>query len=75
MAADRQPGESPLPLNQEMDFKIIKLNEEEKRIGLSVKAVADDEERNRLEEYQRQAAAATMTIEEVINLKGQGEGR
>jgi len=37
--------------------------------------VADDEERVRLEDYQRQAAAATMTIEEVMNLKEQGEGR
>jgi hypothetical protein len=37
--------------------------------------VADDEERSRLEDYQRQAAAATMTIEEAMNLKGQGENR
>jgi small subunit ribosomal protein S1 len=63
----------PLPLNEESEFKIIKMNEAERRIGLSVKAAADDEERSRLEEYQREAAAATMTIEEVINLKGQGE--
>ena len=37
-----------------------------RRIGLSLRAIADDDERNRLEDYQRQAAAATMTIEEVI---------
>ena len=30
---------------------------------------ADDEERTRLEDYQRQAAAATTTIEEVMSLK------
>ena len=29
----------------------------------------DDEEKNRLEDYQRQAAAATTTIEEVLSLK------
>ncbi len=57
------------------DFKIIKMNEAEKKIGLSVRALGDDEERTRLEEYQRRAAAATMTIEEVMNLKGHGEAR
>jgi small subunit ribosomal protein S1 len=65
--------EPPLPVNEDSEFKIIKMNEAERRIGLSVKAAADDEERSRLEEYQREAAAATSTIEEVMNLKGQGE--
>ncbi len=72
---DRASGEVPLPVGEEAEFKIIKMNEAERRIGLSVRAIADDEERSRLEEYQREAAAATLTIEEVINLKGQGEGR
>ena len=36
---------------------------------ISLRAVADDEEKNRLEDYQRQAAAATTTIEEVMSLK------
>jgi len=72
-AGEGASDESILPLNEECEFKIIKMNEAERRIGLSVRALADDEERNRLEEYQRQAAAATMTIEEVINLKGQDE--
>ena len=61
--------EPPLAVGQEMDFKIIKLSEPEKKIGLSLRAVADDEEKNRLGDYQRQAAAATTTIEEVMSLK------
>ncbi|HLI83803.1 MAG TPA: 30S ribosomal protein S1 [Bryobacteraceae bacterium] len=61
--------EPPLAVGQEMDFKIIKLSEPEKKIGLSLRAVADDEEKTRLEDYQRQAAAATTTIEEVMSLK------
>jgi small subunit ribosomal protein S1 len=65
-ARDQQP---PLSVGQEMDFKIIKLSEAEKKIGLSLRAVADDEEKTRLEDYQRQAAAATTTIEEVMSLK------
>jgi small subunit ribosomal protein S1 len=73
--ADRKREEPPLPIGEEFEFKIIRLNEAEKKIGLSMQAVAEDEERSRLEDYQKQAAAATMTIEEVMNLKGQGETR
>jgi small subunit ribosomal protein S1 len=59
----------PIAVGQEWDFKIIKMNEAEKKIGLSLKAVTDDEERARLEDYQRQAAAATSTIEEAVSIK------
>lgn len=73
---DASSGEDALlPLGEEYDFKIIKMNEAEKKIGLSLRAVADDEERTRLEDYQRQAAAATMTIEEAINMRVKGEDR
>ncbi len=65
----RRNEEHPVALNQEYDFKIIKMSEPEKKIGLSLKAMADDEEKTRLEDYQRQAAAATTTIEEVMSLK------
>jgi small subunit ribosomal protein S1 len=65
----RRSEEPPVTLNQESDFKIIKMSEPEKKIGLSLKAMADDEEKTRLEDYQRQAAAATTTIEEVMSLK------
>ncbi len=73
--ADRRQEESPLAIGQEMDFKVVKLNEAEKKIGLSIRALTDDEERTRLEDYQRHATAATMTIEEVINIRVKGEGR
>ncbi|SPF52275.1 30S ribosomal subunit protein S1 [Candidatus Sulfopaludibacter sp. SbA4] len=65
----RGSEEPPLTVGQEFDFKIIKMSEAEKKIGLSLRAVADDEEKTRLEDYQRQAAAATTTIEEVMSLK------
>jgi len=64
--------ESPLPIGEEYDFKIVKMNEAEKKIGLSLRAVAQDEERTRLEDYQRQAAAATLTMEEAINKTKRG---
>ena len=65
----RGSEEPPLAVGQEFDFKIIKMSEAEKKIGLSLRAVTDDEEKTRLEDYQRQAAAATSTIEEVMSLK------
>ena len=74
-ASERRGEESPLPIGEEMDFKVIKMNEAEKKIGLSMRALSEDEERSRLDDYQRQAAAATLTIEEVMNTRSKGEGR
>jgi small subunit ribosomal protein S1 len=54
-------GEPALPIGQEFDFKIIKMNEAQKRIGLSLRSVADEDERNRLEDYKRHAVAVTST--------------
>lgn len=71
----RAADDAALPVGEEFDFKVIKMNEAEKKIGLSLRALTDDEERTRLDDYQRQAAAATMTIEEVMHTRGKGEGR
>jgi len=65
----KRGAEPPLATGQEADFKIIKLSEAEKKIGLSLRAAADDEEKTRLVDYQRHAAAATTTIEEAMSLK------
>lgn len=74
-SGDRRGEEPALAIAEEHDFKIIKMNEAEKKIGLSMRALADDEERLRLQDYQRHASAATMTIEEVMNTRGKGEDR
>ena len=63
-------GDGPvLPVGAEMDFKIIRLNEAEKKVALSLKAMADDQERTRLDDYQRKAVATSMSIEEVMQWK------
>nr|MDQ2713059.1 S1 RNA-binding domain-containing protein [Acidobacteriota bacterium] len=51
-----------LPLGEEFDFKVIKMNEAQKRIGLSLREVHDEAERHRLEDYRRQAAVTTSTV-------------
>src|SRR5271163_116015 len=73
-AAESKPDEPALPIGEEYDFKIIKMNEADKKIGLSLRALSDDEERLRLQDYQKQASAATLSIEEVMNTRGKGEG-
>jgi small subunit ribosomal protein S1 len=71
-AADRRKTEPLLPIGEEFDFKVIKLNEADKKIGLSYRGAAESTERNRLEEYHRQAAAATSHIDDVIT-RGRGD--
>jgi len=60
-----------LEVGQEYDFKIIKLTPPDKKIGLSLRAVVTDAERQEIEEYlQRQnAAGATTTLQEMVSLK------
>jgi small subunit ribosomal protein S1 len=61
------PNEEPLlPIGEELEFKIIKMNEAQKRIGLSLREVHEDVERSRIADYQRQAAVATSTVGDVI---------
>jgi small subunit ribosomal protein S1 len=72
----RRPNENKealLPVGEEFDFKIIKMNEAQKRIGLSLKAMAEEEERLRLNQYQRQAAAAVSTVGDVIKHRSRDE--
>jgi hypothetical protein len=42
------------------------MNEAQKRIGLSMRAVGEGDERSRLGDYNRQAAAATSTVGDVL---------
>jgi small subunit ribosomal protein S1 len=71
----KQPDnkEALLALNEEMDFKIIKMSEAQKRIGLSLKAMAEEQEMQRLKDYKRQAAIATSTMGDVIRYRSADE--
>jgi small subunit ribosomal protein S1 len=62
----RKSDPAPLSPGQEMDFKIIKMNEAERKIGLSLKAFVEAEERGRLDEYQKRAAAASSSLEDFM---------
>ena len=77
-ASSGRPGDAEgpaLPIGEEYDFKIVRMNEAEKKIGLSLRAVAEDEEWTRLQDYQRQATTATSTIEKNLNVRGKEDER
>jgi small subunit ribosomal protein S1 len=71
--AGRKGDPAPLTVGTESDFKIIRMNEGERKIGLSLKALAADEERARFGDYQRKAAAATSGIEDFMTAGGNSE--
>jgi small subunit ribosomal protein S1 len=58
-----EPTGSPLPVGSEQEFKIIRMNENDKKIGLSLKAVGEEKDRTRLKGYQQQAEAASHGFE------------
>ncbi len=62
----RGSDEPALAIGEEHDFKVIKVNEAQKRIGLSLRAIGEDDERDRLQRYSRQAVAATSTVGNAI---------
>ena len=68
-------GEAPpVTVGQEMDLKIIRMNETERKIGLSLKAVAAEVERSRFGDYQRKAAAATSNMEDYMTARKSAGG-
>jgi small subunit ribosomal protein S1 len=76
--ASEQPGEpSKLEAGQEHDFKIIKINVEEKKVGLSLRAVSGHEaSRSEVQDYKAEArggshkqpvSSGTTTLGDLIN--------
>jgi small subunit ribosomal protein S1 len=60
---------------QEFEFKIIKMNAEEKKVGLSIRAVGEEATRTEVEAYKTpQSSPGTSTIGELLDWKrGSGE--
>jgi small subunit ribosomal protein S1 len=60
----------PLEAGKEYDFKIIKISQESRRIGLSYKAAAKQLERKEIEQYHRTSrSSSTATIGDAIQSK------
>ena len=62
------------PVGQDYDFKVVRMEEGEKRVALSLRAAAREQEQTqeqtRLQGYQRQAAAATVSLEQAMRARG-----
>ncbi len=55
-----------MPIGAEFDFKIIKMNENDKKIGLSLKEMATLEDLDRIKSYQERAQQASSVVESAI---------
>jgi small subunit ribosomal protein S1 len=71
-AADSEGHPIKLESGQEHDFKIIKMNAEEKKVGLSLRAVGEEASRADVEAYKHPASSATATLGDILNWKKAG---
>jgi small subunit ribosomal protein S1 len=53
----------------EHDFKIIKMHPEEKKVGLSIRAVGEEASRSEVEAYKQPVSSTSSTIGELISWK------
>jgi small subunit ribosomal protein S1 len=73
-AGDEAGGASKLETGLEHDFKIIKINVEEKKVGLSLRAIGHEASRAQVESYKADAhkhpvSSSTTTLGDLINWK------
>jgi len=71
-AGDPQDGHSKLELGLEHDFKIIKINVEEKKVGLSLRAAGREASRATVESYKADShkhpvSSSTTTLGDLVN--------
>ncbi|HVP52198.1 MAG TPA: 30S ribosomal protein S1 [Terriglobales bacterium] len=71
-AVDAQSTPIRLEPGQEFDFKIIKMNPDEKKVGLSIRAVGGEGSRQDVEAYKHPASSATATIGDLVEWKRAG---
>jgi small subunit ribosomal protein S1 len=58
-----------LEAGQEHDFKIIKMNQDEKKVGLSLRAVGEEASRSEVEAYKQPVSSSTTTLGDLVNWK------
>ncbi|MFZ0662851.1 MAG: 30S ribosomal protein S1 [Acidobacteriaceae bacterium] len=68
-ATDQHGTPVKLDQGQEHDFKIIKMNQDEKKVGLSLRAVGEEASRADVEAYKAPVSSSTTTLGEMISWK------
>jgi small subunit ribosomal protein S1 len=71
-AVNEHGAQVKLDPGQEFDFKILKVNPGEKKVGLSLRAVGEEATRADVEAYKHPASSATTTLEELMSWKRAG---
>ncbi|HVP43885.1 MAG TPA: 30S ribosomal protein S1 [Terriglobales bacterium] len=74
-AVDANGAAIHLEPGQEFDFKIIKMNPEEKKVGLSIRAVGEEASRQEVETYKHPTSSSSpgsATLGEIMNWKRAG---
>ena len=73
-AVDANGQAITLEAGQEFDFKIVKMNQEEKKVGLSIRAVGEEASRAEVEAYKQPVASTSSgsTIGDLISWKRAG---
>lgn len=71
--AEMRATHPPLPIGEEMVFKIIKMSEADKRIGLTLAQEHAAVEKQRIEDYQKQAEQARINFEEALEADSASE--
>jgi small subunit ribosomal protein S1 len=71
-AVDEHGAQAKLEPGQEFDFKILKMNPGEKKVGLSLRAVGAEATRADVEAYKHPVSSSTTTLEELMSWKRAG---
>jgi len=68
-AADEHGAPIHLEQGDEHEFKIIKMNADEKKVGLSIRAVGEEASRADVEAYKAPVSSSTTTLGDLVNWK------
>ncbi|QNI31829.1 30S ribosomal protein S1 [Alloacidobacterium dinghuense] len=68
-ATDNHGTPVKLEAGQEHEFKIIKMNQDEKKVGLSLRAVGEEASRAEVESYKQPVSSSTTTLGDLVNWK------
>ena len=68
-ATDNHGTPVKLEAGQEHEFKIIKMNADEKKVGLSLRAVGEEASRAEVESYKQPVSSSTTTLGDLMNWK------
>jgi small subunit ribosomal protein S1 len=68
-AADERSQPIKLEPGQEFDFKVIKMNPGEKKVGLSIRAVGEEASRTEVESYKHTGDGSSATLGELMSWK------